>query len=851
MVPLNVMKGGFDLPPEDEKDLNVQKAITAKINAQFIQVGACWLKPSGKDPLDKDWFGKKRGDVDLQGWIDQPDFQRLNVGFNLQLGWLDIDIDSSDTEYVRCIQHGLRHVGVDTRFAFGRRSRGVASHFLVQLPEDEAASYDFLRRFEPRPVAFRGERYHTQLRSFTPGPDKAAERTAKQTVVPGSVYSRKFEHSKEYDISVWYNPEGEARSVQDVAVTTARRTDFRSIVRGVAFGTVLYCVHTHWVEGNRQAFAVKFTGWLARVVEASAALNDQEAIASDVFCPVASDQEAESLVDFIAHTMGDEEAAMRKRAYRDAREKLSRNPDAKVPGWHSMVEAIGEESVQALRAVLTPGSDMSKLTELAERYIYDETDDLYIDRTRHGSYGKFAHGAFELERRHKGDTIFVGGKPKAAFNIFEGSNLRRRVGTRDMYPELSAGGIYRIDSYGNPVPDEYDARATTVFNTWAGWPIQPAGEVDAPLIKKAIDYLDKLLGYLTRDDPAQIAWFKQWVAWTFQHPGIKQQVAPVFVGEQGVGKSFLGNVFMRALFTEQLWGTASPNVIDQKFNVGPFKDKIFVFIDEARFKTDTVTDEVKKLIRNVSVSGMEKFEEARTYRVFARVCFAANHFNVHIGEKDTRDRTLFYMRTVDPETMGITRPEFEAWARGLKPWFDEFDQFLKRPEVIQQYVRYFVDLPVTKQEIENVAISSSTDKAVLESNVSWFRRIIRGILESGWIADSGLDWSTPFDKASLISRIQLEAKAQGLGPPNTSVVLREFELVVPLDNITEPYRNGNVRRMRTRNNWATCIDQFVATTHLEIHAYREFVPSDHGVNDSKSVPPKERLGAKPDLMPKF
>src|SRR5690606_30027497 len=143
----------------------------------------------------------------------------------------------------------------------------------------------------------------------------------------------------------------------------------------------------------------------------------------------------------------------------------ARNPDAKVPGWNSMNELLGGEALMALRTVLQPGSDVSKLTSMAERYIYDETDNKYIDRERHSIYGNFVHDGSDLERRHKGDIIFVAGKPREAFKVFESSNMRKRVGTRDMYPDLGPGGIYRIDVMGAVVPDEADVDALTVFNT--------------------------------------------------------------------------------------------------------------------------------------------------------------------------------------------------------------------------------------------------------------------------------------------------------------------------------------------------------------------------------------------------
>ena len=43
-------------------------------------------------------------------------------------------------------------------------------------------------------------------------------------------------------------------------------------------------------------------------------------------------------------------------------------------------------------------------------------------------------------------------------------------------------------------------------------------------------------------------WLKKFIAWTIQHPEIKQQSCPVIIGGQGIGKSRFGITLMKALF---------------------------------------------------------------------------------------------------------------------------------------------------------------------------------------------------------------------------------------------------------------------------------------------------------------
>jgi hypothetical protein len=191
---------------------------------------------------------------------------------------------------------------------------------------------------------------------------------------------------------------------------------------------------------------------------------------------------------------------------------------------------------------------------------------------------------------------------------------------------------------------------------------------------------------------------------------------------------------MRALLTERLWGGASPKILEGAFTVGPFKDKMFVFIDEAKFHGDAGTDEIKKLIRNVHISGQEKFEEARDYKIYSRICFASNRFDMNIGQRDVRDRALFYTRAYDKDHLKMGELEFRAWTETLKPWFDEFTALLGRKDVIQQYLRYFMDRKCERHSIESIKFSSSSDPEIVAANMTWPRRVAKSILESGWLA---------------------------------------------------------------------------------------------------------------------
>jgi hypothetical protein len=831
------IKGGFAFNSADELTINQQRSITAQINNNFIQVGAVFLQMSGKNPFASDWHKKKFRDTNLQEWIDNPDLRVLNLGFNLQFGWLDVDIDAEDPRYNQCITKAFKYLGIDTRFSFGRLSRGVPSHIMVQLGENDLANYDMMKEFEPNEFKMGGKRFKCELRSMGPVPPEAQNtiKEARQTVMPGSIYIHKTKQG-EYDISVWYTPDGKAAiSVGEIAATTPRKTEFASLITGIAFGTFLYVLQPHWNEGGRQTLAIKVAGWLARLVRESKGINENEGISRGTYCPVGTPEIAESMIDFLCDELGDKEAFMRKRVFRDAIKKLENNPDAKIPGWPALESDIGTESMLALRTVFMPGVDVSPLTKMADRYVYDETDDKYIDRERFYTMSGFVHDGAELDRRHRNDLMEVAGKMKPVFKLFESSPLRRRVGGRDLFPDFNPGSIFRLTRAGNTINDDQDSEpgTMTVFNTWRGWPILPSSHLDSALIDKCNSMLDRLLIYLTQDNKEQIRWLKEWIAWTVQFPGQKQQIAPVLVGGQGVGKSFFGNVFLEQLFQNQ-WGSASPKILEGAFSVEPFINKMFVFIDEAKFYSEASTDEIKKLIRADRLGGAEKFQSARTYRIFARVVFASNRFDMNIGQQNMQDRALFYIKTYDKDYLNKTDVEFKTWTGTLKPFFDEYNVFIRRMDVKEHYMHIFNTMKVNRHDLENTALSSGSDSHIVESNMSYPRRIAKAIVEEGRIWED-LDLSAPFTTAEFNKRVSDTCDSMRIRFVQPRHVFDEFVSA----GLIESWTANSVKYWRFKFRIATVVEHYGLAIGVKLEPRYEFNDDDFGINQS------EFIGAKP------
>ena len=827
-----VFATNIQLSEADLQILNEQRALTHDINTGLIQVGAIYLKPKSKLPVAEDWAAKKYLDTKLQEWIDEPELRFTNVGFNLQLGWLDIDIDSSDPEFNRCIQAALRHLGIDARFAFGRRSVGVPTHFFVQLTDDDTANYEELKRFEPREIRVGNERHKVQLRTSVSAANKRQmELSAQQTVVPGSIYTDKID-ANGTDISVWWTGDGRiARMASEVASTTSRRVTYRELIRAIAFGSILYLIRPHWQEGNRQNTAIRLFGWLARVVNEGAATNNSEQLADEVFCPIDCDETAEALIELICKETNDTEEFMRKRTYRDARGKLERNPDAKIPGWPSMETLFGVEVTRGLRGVVSPGADISVLSKLIDRYVYNDSNGRYIDRDRFSHrLEQFEYANSDLYQRHKPETIIIGGKPREAFKSFEMSKSRVAVQSSDMFPDCQAGAILRRSPIRGIVPDEYSEDSHLVFNTWAGWAVKPCAVVNPELMEKCIASLDRVLGYLTCQNELQSNWIKDWLSYTIQHPGDKQQIAWVALGGQAVGKSFMGGVFCKALFRD-LHGLVNGKLVGERFSIAPFVNRMLVFVDEARFRGQQAVDEVKLMVRTVTMNGEQKNQDARNYNIFARMIFASNRMDIGISQQDTVDRALYITKAFTAESQGMSQTEFIRWTNSLKPIFETFDKLLQDHHAVEHFMHMFINRPVTKAQVENVIGSAATDADVIMGGFSLARKVAKDLIENGAMLEDH-DITTPFMMSEFNMFVTEYCKKIGTTRVQASEVFAEFKTLHMLERTADN---------KWRFSWkiGELHDKFGEALGVKLTPRFVFTPEDYGPNDNdgtKSVP---------------
>jgi hypothetical protein len=265
---------------------------------------------------------------------------------------------------------------------------------------------------------------------------------------------------------------------------------------------------------------------------------------------------------------------------------------------------------------------------------------------------------------------------------------------------------------------------------------------------------------------------------------------------------------------------------------------MFVFIDEAKFYTDSSTDEIKKLIRNDRMGGAEKFQSARTYRIFARVVFASNRFDMNIGQRDTQDRALFYIKTYDRDFISETELGFKKWTVTLKPFFDEFNTFIRRMDVKEHFMHIFNTIPVSRHAIEDISNSSGGDAHIIDSNMSNFRRIAKSVIEEGRIWED-LDISAPFTIFEFNKRITDTCQSMQTKLVQPRFVFEEFRSA----GLLEPWVHENNKMWRFKYKIGSLTEMFSIAIGVPLTPRFVFEPDDYGPNDSNLIQAKPWKGS--------
>jgi Family of unknown function (DUF5906)/Bifunctional DNA primase/polymerase, N-terminal len=216
------------------------------------------------------------------------------------------------------------------------------------------------------------------------------------------------------------------------------------------------------------------------------------------------------------------------------------------------------------------------------------------------------------------------------------------------------------------------------LNLWRTWGVQPR-EGDWQLLREHIQKV------LAKGDPDAFDYIIRWTAWSLQNPNQRAEVALVFRGGRGVGKSLFGRAMCK------IFGQHGVHIYSREHFVGRFNahmmDCALLFADEAYWPGDKAAESVIKASTTepylmIEKKGIDVFSVLNTLKII----MAANadwvvpaalderRFAVFdVSEEFKEDKTYFKSLHAEMEAGGLAAMMHELLNMDLKDWHPRQD----------------------------------------------------------------------------------------------------------------------------------------------------------------------------------
>ena len=549
---------------------------TEFISKRRLNLPAVWLKPEGIVPSPEDAVANSIF-TDLDAWTDQ------NLGVRLVDGHIELRIKSPDDIWAGCLFEAFAHLQVDGRAAYGAYQ---VSSIIIRIDDHETID-SWEHRWPKGHTDKEGQKVTTRVIYSAVETKRSKALFRVSAPLPGSLLAG--------DTVLW-RPRGKPPAdlpelgLEDLEmVRPLAATNMESICRAIAYATLLYWIRisldglTDWDSTLTQIIG----GWLAKLVGEGQAINTRGTSLEGVcWAPIADRAEVIQLIAFLQKTA--HATSQLGASFLNAERELERNQDAHVPGWSSLENALGVQGKIGIRRAFRAGIDLTKVEAMADRFIYDETADCYIDRVSMLQGLKFNKDHEALAHAWEPEAEFDARKNKLAnpFRIYAASKLRVDVKHQEFRPAREPGAILRFSPLHGILEKDQDRQSDEyfLFNTFPGFKVKPIATIDPTIMSIAISMLDTMLGLLTQDNTAQMKWLKQFIAHIAQKPEEKPQVCPIIIGGQGIGKSLFGQYLMTSLFDNMASTATAAGLNSNRFSITPFVNKLITFIDEVHLE---------------------------------------------------------------------------------------------------------------------------------------------------------------------------------------------------------------------------------------------------------------------------
>jgi hypothetical protein len=793
-----------------QRDLTIDFITKKRLNLPTV-----WLKPEASAPKPEDALKKPESlSTDIEEWRDLGDDR--NLGVRLVDGHIELRIVSPDDIWPMTFFEACSALRIDTRAAFGTRR---VSSVILQVDPDKIESWR--GRWPKGHRTKGGEWVETSFEtSLTPTKlSKAIWRDSRP--LPGSRVNG--------ELVVW-RPQGKpATDDIDLGLENLERrmlgsTSMEAIIRAIAFSTLGYWIRVY-LEGLQEwdeSLTRTIGGWIARLVREGKDINARgKSLEHLCWSPIEDGATAAQLIAYLGKLGAGKDLQV---AFEHAESALERNSQATVPGWGAIETRFGVQAKLGIRRAFRAGLDIDLIEYFSDRYVFDIGEHVYVDRERLIKGLSFQQPFDVLTHQWADAKIIIGTKTHNPFTLYATSSLRTKVDRQEFRPGYPSGCIMRA-SRASGILNGEDRRSDEyqIVNTFPGFPHQPVAVIDPAIMRPAVTMLDRTLGLLTRDNDAQMLHCKKFVAHIVQMPHVKPQVCLAFYGGQGIGKSMFAGHMMTQLFGS-LASSARASEIDDKFFIAPYIDKIIVFIDEVRLESVSAINSIKKLVREEYVSGERKYSDPQQYYVPARTILASNTVEIGLKAEDAADRCNYHIMGPTSDNMNMTEDEFLAWSYGQKPFYDEFVEALKSIPFRQHLLRYFADLKVTREELEDLTTSSRTDPNIVQAMMTKSREVARAIVADARVLQ-GQDITAWFTSAQL--RDAIKRADGGRTKVEAPQVLMEFRRAGVLETM-----RGDMHKFKW--GYGRIVEKMGKAHNLPITPNWDFRPGDFDENDVQS-----------------
>lgn len=473
----------------------------------------------------------------------------------------------------------------------------------------------------------------------------------------------------------------------------------KELVRSIRLAATCVLVSQYWVEGQRQDMAMAFAGMLHRMAHIYEITGDD---VNDAFLITMED--ATVMLELVMDLAGDDhkDKFMRRKAFEKTWQKAEAG--LAVTGATRLQELSGREDLsKILYVLLCDNPSMQEYQQFEDDWavhaVTGEVVNLKSIRDRRVDKIMVSRQQFVNAQAHM--RLPVNGKLRDMSDMLYRSKTTRRVTDVTFNPARKEAVYMGDDGY--------------VVNTWTGFDIEPDTDVTDEDVDMFIDYIENVL---CSGDKDLAHWVYCWLGDILKNPGNKPGTCLVLVGDQGTGKSFLGEGILGKIIGENHYIIPDdPMRFFNKFNT-LFGHKVLIQLEEVMNANQRgMAERMKAQITGTKIVIEDKGVTAITLPALHRLLLTSNHIDNSVALDDgVNDRRYTIVKTSN-----LRRGDVAYW-RSFVKWLT----IDKLAQVHGWLVNYKIDATLIRK---SYLTKAKTDTSISSMNV--FDRWLMWMMDSG------------------------------------------------------------------------------------------------------------------------